>query len=112
MGALGIVVATGTIDDHAGLKARSKPLHTALVETVLPRLARIDVGELDTSSCSPILEQLDQEIGTVSHAKRSRCAELSNGSLENAHHASRTNAARDVQRDRLAGALVDEHEDP
>lgn len=113
----GDVVAAPLFDDRARLGPVAEPLHVqalvaqahveALVGAVLPGLAGIDVGHLHTGLDDPLQDLLADELRTVVAPKDARCTVNADQLGKDLYHPLGADASRHVDRQALAGELVD-----
>src|SRR5439155_1255046 len=118
----GVVVLAPVADHHARfgqageLLAVQELVADAAVERldvgVLPRRARVDVASRDGREATPIPERVRGQLGAVVAADVRRGAALGGQALEHRDGLIGGDAAVDVHRQRLAGVLVDDVEQP
>ena len=112
-----IVVTTPGFDDDAGFVAAPEPFERqtlvtelaveALVVGVLPGFARVDVRGVDSLLAKPIEDCMADELGTVIGAQEPRRTVLGDQTREHLDHAPGAYGAGNVDRQALAGELID-----
>ena len=112
-----VKVLTPGFDHDAGLLAASEPFERqaliaelaveALVVAVLPGFARIDVRGVDARVGEPGEDRVADELRAVVRAQETRCAARRDEPGQNLDHTARANGTGHVNRQALAGELID-----
>jgi hypothetical protein len=113
----GVVVLASGLDQDARLASGAEPFGIqalvaqaaveALVGAVLPRLAGLDVHGLDPVLGDPLQDRQRHELGAVVAAHERRCAAFAHQPGQDLDHPRRSDRACYVDRQALAGELVD-----
>src|SRR5262245_23731875 len=120
MRAHGIVMTPPSFDNNLRFATTAEPLQAqvfvaettveTLVGAVLPRLAGIDQRHFDPGDFQPLEDCLAHEFRAVVRAQELRCAAFADQSGQHFDHPPRADATRHVDRQALAGELVDHRE--